>query len=78
MIMRLKERIERGTQYVRCECGAIAVLTSCTEEECDKYGCGRDVPGNECCAVAFLCDKCGKRYVGTKEAPDMDWGSDVD
>jgi hypothetical protein len=64
--------IERGCKAWRCTCGGYAGRATCTEEECRLYGCGRDVPGSECCAVAFVCGLCGKRYVGAREAPEME------
>lgn len=63
--------IERGETGIKCECGGYAELVDCTEDECAAFGCGRDTPGNECCAVAFVCGVCGKRYAGAQPAPEM-------
>lgn len=66
------EDIDRETKAIECGCGGYAGIVDCTEDECNKYGCGRDVPGRECCARAFVCKICGKRFVGAAPAPDMD------
>lgn len=65
--------IERETEAIECECGGYCERVDCTEEECAKYGCGRDSPGGECCARAFVCKVCGKRYAASAPAPDMDY-----
>ena len=64
--------VERTCDAIKCECGGYCERVDCTEEECKKYGCGRDEPGNECCSIAFVCCVCGQRYAGCREAPEME------
>jgi hypothetical protein len=68
--VKLAEPIDRDAATIECECGSRAVRVPCILNECIEYGCGRDNPGQECCARAFQCLSCGKRFVGTAEAPD--------
>lgn len=56
-----------------CKCGGYAGRVDNTDEEILEEGCARDKPGNECCARAFVCRLCGKRYAGSAEAPDIGW-----
>ena len=72
-VIKLESEVTRGRDAVPCECGGYCDRVDCTTEECREYGCGRDKPGRECCAVAFVCRLCGTRYVGSAEAPDMDY-----
>lgn len=74
MTSNLPIEIERGTEAVPCACGGYCDKVDCTEEECRAFGCGRDRPGSECCAVAFVCRVCKRRYHGYQPAPEMDYG----
>jgi len=67
-------RFERDAKAIKCECGGYAERVSCTPEELKEFnrGCPGQLFGDECCARAFVCCICGKRMVGTAEAPDMD------
>lgn len=67
----LPEDIERGQSAIKCQCGGFCDRVDCLENECHKFGCGRDMPGRECCAVAFVCCKCATRYAGAQPAPEM-------
>lgn len=69
----LPVKIERGESSVPCECGGYCDSVDCTEDECEAHGCGRDRPGSECCAVAFVCRICKQRYAGCQPAPEMGW-----
>jgi len=69
----LPEAIERGQESLPCECGGYCDSVDCTEIECLAFGCGRDTPGSECCAAAFVCRICKTRYAGWQPAPDMDY-----
>lgn len=64
--------IERHTEAVPCTCGGYCDNVDSTDEECQKYGCGSDKPGHECCAASFVCRICKKRYAGPRPAPEMD------
>lgn len=64
----LTDDLERGTSGIPCTCNGYAERVDCTDEEDRKYGCGR----KRCCAVAFVCRVCGKRLVGSYEAPEME------
>jgi hypothetical protein len=64
----------RERQALPCNCGGYADRVNSTDEEIDEYGCGRDVPGDECCAAAFVCRVCGGRIVGKCNSPEMDCG----
>ena len=65
-------REAQGIKCVACGTGYAEIVES-TAEECRKYGCGRDRPGWECCAAAFVCAACGVRNVGQRRAPEMDY-----
>lgn len=65
--------IERDTDSIPCDCGGYCDSVDCTEEECREYGCGRDAPGSECCARAFVCRLCKKRYPMSAPAPELRW-----
>lgn len=65
------ERGERGIKCLSCGTGYAGAVDS-TEDECERFGCGRDRPGRECCARAFVCAACGVRIVGSADAPEMD------
>lgn len=69
----IRHNIDRGAVGVPCSCGGYAGAVDSTAEECRQYGCGRDRPGSECCAAAFVCRICGKRIVGSYEAPEINW-----
>lgn len=62
---------EDGIKCVACGKGYADEAES-TLEECQEYGCGRDRPGFECCAAAFVCAACGVRNVGKRAAPEME------
>lgn len=64
--------IERCTEAIACECGGYAARADNTKDECRHYGCGRDYPGHECCARAFVCRICRQRWVGSAPAPEME------
>lgn len=64
--------LPRDAEAVPCTCNGYADRVECTAAECREFGCGRDRPGWECCARAFRCRLCGKRFVGSAEAPEMD------
>ena len=65
--------IERGTEAIECKkCHGFAERVDCTAEECATFTCGRDSPGRECCARAFVCKACGQRYAGKQAAPEME------
>lgn len=66
----LDYRPSREASGIKCQCGGFCDLVNSTTDECKRYGCGRDTPGFECCAVAFVCCLCGQRYVGKREAPE--------
>lgn len=66
------ERIARESEAVGCSCGGRARRAGCTEDEIYQYGCGRDRVGAECCARAFVCALCGRRYACKVEAPEME------
>jgi len=57
---RIPKRLERGISGYPCSCGGYCEITATSEEEERECGCGR--PG--CCAIAFACRICGKRYAG--------------
>jgi len=61
--------IKRELDSIKCICGGYAERVDCTTEELELYNCGRPY---ECCARAFQCCVCKKRYVGNAQAPDMD------
>jgi hypothetical protein len=65
--------LPRDKDALRCKCGGYAEAVDSTIEECKEFGCGRDRPGDECCARAFVCVLCGTRYAGSSEAPEMSW-----
>lgn len=62
--------IKRDTEAIECDCGGYCERVPCNEEELKLYNCGREY---ECCARAFVCKVCGKRYAGEAPAPDIDW-----
>jgi hypothetical protein len=64
----LAETVSRTAEAAPCTCGGYADSVPVTPEEDRKYGCGR----MGCCSVAFSCRLCGKRLVGSCEAPEMD------
>lgn len=64
----LKEWIRRAHDGIKCDCGGYAEKAEATEEEEEKYGCGRQ----GCCSRAFVCAVCGTRWVGSAEAPEME------
>lgn len=64
--------LTRGQDAVRCKCGGYAEHVESTIDECREFGCGRDRPGDECCAAAFVCVICGARYAGAYPAPEME------
>jgi hypothetical protein len=65
--------LERETEAIECPaCHGFAGRVDCTQQEIDEVGCGRDVPGFECCARAFVCKRCGARYVCRAPAPEME------
>jgi len=66
------KEMERGQLAIPCGCGGYCERVDCTNDECEKHGCGRDTPGHECCAVAFRCMLCGARYAGKQPAPEME------
>ena len=61
--------ISRDVEGLKCDCGGYAERVDCTPEELKKYNCGRPY---ECCARTFVCCICGKRIVGSAEAPEME------
>jgi hypothetical protein len=63
--------ISRAAEALPCKCGGYADKVASTEAECREFGCGRDVPGAECCAAAFSCRLCGGRIRGKREAPEF-------
>lgn len=67
--------LPRDADGIRCAaCGkGYAERADNTADECRTYGCGRDMPGCECCARAFVCALCGARNVGKAEAPEAAW-----
>jgi hypothetical protein len=64
--------IKRSADAIPCPCGGYADRVETTTEERDEYGCGFRERLFECCARAFVCRVCGKRLVGTAEAPEME------
>lgn len=64
--------LPRGADALPCPCGGYAERVDCTADECSTFGCGRDMPGSECCARAFICRTCKKRISGKAGAPEMD------
>jgi hypothetical protein len=63
-------RDAHGIKCVACGKGYAEEVES-TLDECSDYGCGRDRPGMECCAAAFVCAVCGERNVGQRVPPEM-------
>lgn len=61
--------MDRDAEGVPCDCGGYANSVACTQEERDKFGCGRSW---DCCSRAFVCRICGTRIVGSARAPEMD------
>lgn len=68
----LPQEIERDTNAVRCSCGGYCERVKSTTDEARSFGCGRDSEDWECCVRAFVCVVCGKRYVGSAPAPEME------
>ena len=64
--------VDRDESVIECSCGGAARRVKCSKAERDRWGCGRDSANWECCARAFVCKVCGKRYAGNAYAPDMD------
>lgn len=58
----------RGTTAVPCACGGYADKVDATDDEDDRYGCGR----LGCCLGAFKCRLCGKRLLARFPAPEME------
>ena len=67
------EGVERNAYGIECECGGYAARVNCTEEEINKFGCGHESTGYECCARAFVCKICGKRHAGYARAPEIEY-----
>lgn len=44
-------------------------VDSTAEEIASDMNCGRP---RACCCAAFVCKKCGKRWVGQRAAPEME------
>jgi hypothetical protein len=63
----VKRRLLRGDDEFLCKCGGLARRAKCTEDEIRAQSCGRNY---ECCARAFVCNKCGVRFVGEAPAPE--------
>ena len=63
--------ISRTCDAVECpECSGFAKEVDSTAEEISSdLNCGR---ARACCCAAFVCKKCGKRWVGHREAPEME------
>lgn len=64
----LKVGHHRNMLACTIECNGYAPEVEPNEIEEKAYGCGR----KGCCAVAFVCLNCETRYVGSKDAPEMD------
>jgi hypothetical protein len=64
--------IPREAKGLPCKCGGYAAEVAATARECEDYGCGRDRPGSQCCAAAFVCRLCRGRIFGHREAPEME------
>lgn len=60
--------IARTDYAIKCKCGGFAEQVDATPEEDREYGCGRPM----CCSAAFVCAICGTRWVGSREAPEME------
>jgi hypothetical protein len=67
--LKITDDIKRSADAIPCPCGGYADRVDCTQNELELYNCGRS---RECCARAFVCRVCGKRLVGTAEAPEME------
>lgn len=65
----LTQDIDRDTEAIKCTCKGYAGRVDCTDDEIREHDCGR---GHECCARAFVCELCGKRFAGSAPAPDME------
>jgi hypothetical protein len=65
----LSEQVDRFVSAIPCPCGGYADRTCCTAEELERFNCG--MPW-ECCARAFVCRACHRRFVGRAEAPEME------
>ena len=66
MTVEIGYTVKIGAEAIQCSCGGYAKETKVTEEEDNKYGCGR----SNCCSVAFCCMLCGNRLVGSSQAPE--------
>lgn len=65
----LEGAIERYDHAIECECHGYAKReTSTREEDIAAGGCGRF----DCCTAAFVCQVCGKRWIATLPAPEME------
>lgn len=60
--------LPRGSTAAPCACGGFADAVETTDDEEDKYGCGR----RGCCCSAFKCRVCGKRLIAWFPAPEME------
>jgi len=66
--------IERNDYAFPCpKCGGYSGKVSCTKEEKVKYGCYIDKLGSDCCAIAFICNKCGNRFAMSRPSPECNW-----
>lgn len=65
---KFESEVKRGVEGIQCACGGYAEKVVVTNEEENRYGCGRQ----GCCARAFVCKLCGTRWVGGAEAPEME------
>lgn len=67
----------RELAAVPCQCGGYCDRVPCTQEEMNEHGCRSDRHKAEtyerpaCCARAFVCRVCGRRYAGSAESPDF-------
>jgi hypothetical protein len=68
----LEWNLSRLSEGVECpRCGGYAPEVDSTPEEIEsELNCGRSWA---CCCAAFVCNKCGTRLVGHREAPEMDY-----
>lgn len=69
IVKELSLSVDRNAKSIKCKCGGFAEEVSCSQEEIQKYGCGRSY---SCCSRAFVCCLCKIRWVGTAEAPEME------
>jgi hypothetical protein len=58
-------------EFLHESCGGMYERVDCTREELKEFGCGREV-NYECCARAFVCNKCKDRLAMTAPAPEME------